>query len=460
MEVNENAIKYIFTKKNLVSYIYGIVITSFIIFTSITFVIYKLYIDAYNNYSTILYQSYIPKDFSYFEGLELKCFMVNCKYITVPGWLVNEPTQDMIYYSMSKHSETMKYFLYPIYDKPFEFHSLTNFFTSDYNLVINYNNGYYVINDNSYIISAFKFGFVVWLIMVLMIFINNTRNFYNNYLNDLYEKGNYKMYLENKLQGNITEMIHHEINTPLTIIKTCTSKGNDILNKCYNNPNCNKLEDYTKLTEAINFAISRIEAVIFFLSSSKVFKHNNNNNIVESVKHIINNVNNSHIGKLNFITESEDTLIKYTTSDKLNEGQFLNIIHVLITNSIEAGANKIILSFNKFINGEYMSILINDNGRGIRDKTGEIFKNSGNTITKYAYSIKDKDGKEKFDNSFIYKVLKFFKVKIIASNTERGIGLYMNKTILKSCGGDINLHETSPNGTTFELIIPIREIKK
>ena len=455
MEINESAIKYIFNKKNVFNYIYGLIFTTLLVFISLSVVVYKLYLDAYNNYINILHQVRIPNDFSYFQGLELKCYSVNCKTVKVQGFLVGSPNKEHVYYKIEKNHLTMKYFLYQSVEPTFNRSWFSNYLTDNYNLIIQYNNGEYVINDNSYLVSAFEYGIFTWVVMLILIFAFNTRNIYYNYLHELYDKGNYKMYIENKLQGNITEMLHHEINTPLSIIKTVVSSYK---NDDYTHPPTQ--EELKKRNNAFDFAVSRVEAVIFFLSSNKTFKQNTNHSIKEAATHVINNVNNSHIGKLILVSIGEQFLEKYTTDERLGFGQLLNILHVLITNSIEAGANKIVLEFNSLSNNNLASILVTDNGRGIRDAADKIFSNAGETITQYGISSKKLNGETKHNTDLITKILSKLGVKVITSTSGRGIGLYHSRVILRNAGGDIIMKHTSEQGTTFELQFYVRAIQK
>jgi sensor histidine kinase regulating citrate/malate metabolism len=96
-----------------------------------------------------------------------------------------------------------------------------------------------------------------------------------------------------------------------------------------------------------------------------------------------------------------------------------------IKNSLEANADKIYILFSKEQNN-MLYFRIVDNGNGILPQAAkDIFKPN-------------------------------FSTKSIGSDGVRGNGLYLNKSIISSCGGSTRLVESSKFGTTFELAVPTK----
>ena len=129
----------------------------------------------------------------------------------------------------------------------------------------------------------------------------------------------------------------------------------------------------------------------------------------------------------------------------------LIIVNNMVLNSIEANANKIVVSAET--KDDMLELTIRDNGRGIRDSNNNIIKDYN--IFNYGYSTKDIDGINIITDSWLSGIL--YKLKILSRDNEfRGAGLSLCKDLLKKNGGDIILVDTNKEGTTFKLIIPTK----
>jgi nitrogen fixation/metabolism regulation signal transduction histidine kinase len=106
-------------------------------------------------------------------------------------------------------------------------------------------------------------------------------------------------------------------------------------------------------------------------------------------------------------------------SIKGDKQQLTRIFVNLIRNSIESGAT--IIKIEEFINSDFVEILVKDNGNGIEEKIASKI----------------------FDESFSTK------------SSGMGLGLYMAKNYLNNLKGDILIKETSENGTTFKIKMPV-----
>lgn len=445
--INENVVKYIFNKESIlrnILYIFAIII---IVFVAVCGIMIMTYSRAYNTYKFNVDNTHtVGTDI---EAYYAKCYSINCRWV-----IINKKDSDDPFdvYKLKINKKTNVGSLEPVDDDEFQISFINKHLTSNFNLIIYGNDDHmYVIQDNEYIISGLYAGVALSALFILIFVSNNIRMVYVRYKIDAYERNNYKMYTENKLQGNLTEMIHHEISTPLSILTSCVSRikdnilHQDVLEK----------EDKEKLITSMDFSINRITNTVGMLANSKHFRHSDNVTIYEIANKIVADINNSHIGKLDIQYDCKtDILDSYYVDRKLDTSHFMNILTVLFNNSLEAGANLVTIKLVK--TGKKMMIIdVSDNGRGIRDTTDNLFNDSGKIISEYGYSTKDAKGNQIIDTSIINKLLNKLGVKVIKTDTSRGLGLYMNKMLLKNVRGSIELISTSERGTTFRLMFPV-----
>ena len=57
-------------------------------------------------------------------------------------------------------------------------------------------------------------------------------------------------------------------------------------------------------------------------------------------------------------------------------------------------------------------------------------------------------------------MLNFISLSFEQKQTTRGVGLFINKELLKKCDGDILLESTSSKGTQFDIILPVKKTEK
>lgn len=258
--------------------------------------------------------------------------------------------------------------------------------------------------------------------------------------------------LANKSMILITENIHHELNTPMEVIDNKIHKSHKVLTEYlqeeYSNwrgfQKENNLDetDYNyykseerrafnrkllKMEEDFEFIKESSESVYAVLERMRGFKHLRYSNGNKSISSIIEgafkliSVSNS-----NFECNVDEELRKYTiNSDTFKNADLLNIIINHIKNSLEANSNKIHIIFTAG-NKDFITFRIIDNGNG----------------------IKQSNRKNIFEPNF--------STKVIGVNGIRGNGLYLNKSILKSGGGDVKLIDSTRYGTTFEIKVPAK----
>lgn len=446
MIVNEALVKYLFNRHTIIKNLAALAIMLVLITVLLICIITALYSRIYMNYESILNTVYVPEYYEHENELLAKCKAVNClEVISYEGGITSR-------YTIAKNNKTAdKLDFIDNHDIPLSI--ISRYLSFRYNLIV-YNQDEKYIIDNSEYIRTFLYMvlciYAILIIFFLVIMFYNTRY---NYKNAQYEKGSYKMYAESKIQGNITEMLHHEISAPISILKTSTS---ELFNMFSANIKKDNEEEAKQLRSGIEYSLDRLDAILSMLYQSRDIKKNEETTIFETITYIVTTVNRINIGKLSYIFEDNNSILdNIKVSKQLGNGNFMNILNVMLTNSIEAGGTNIIFKPN-LISSKFLELYITDNGRGIRDKNNNIIKTDPTSVvTEYGYSSKDKKGNHIVRKSLLQKILSVFGLRIISTNTNRGIGLYMNKMLLMKVGGSINVVSTSQEGTTFKLKVPI-----
>jgi signal transduction histidine kinase len=245
--------------------------------------------------------------------------------------------------------------------------------------------------------------------------------------------------LANKTMINITENIHHELNTPLEVIDNKLEKihrivTNVIIDEQKYTKDLDMIpEDRVKrnkklinLEKDFDFIKTSSEQIYSILEKMKGFKHlrysNGNKTLVDIIDGGFKIIN---ISNSNFETAVDERLGDYSLlREGLKNADLLSILLNHFKNSLEADASKILVLFSHYENG-FLSIRIIDNGNGIPEEIqSKIFK--ANFSTK------------------------------IGDSGIRGNGMYLNRHIVGSVGGSITLIGSSNKGTTIELKIPAK----
>lgn len=349
----------------------------------------------------------------------------------------------------------------------------------DLDTVIYKDGTYFVIDNSNAIDFIYRITWIstiaLYLIMLLMSF--NIRK--TEMKRDLFEKAVLKNSLETRLQRDITESLHHEMGTPLAIIRSLVNELFKLLYPCEitqsnmcdlkikhkDIPECNTCISNTRRREMDGKALMYYEQLT--LAGDSLFalqtligkgKHINYSNGTVSVFEIVNNVISSSNGfRVRKITPhyfNKDILDNYSCKTLAN-GELLIVINTMIINAIEAKATAI--EVRGELDEDKLNLYITDNGRGIRDKHDRPVTDLN--IFNYGYSTKNMVG----ENIQIKGLFRSILVKlgiVTHSNQERGAGLSISKRILLKSGGDIVLTKTDTNGTTFKVTIPTKPREK
>ena len=334
----------------------------------------------------------------------------------------------------------------------------------------------------SIIFDLYKYNTLLYIILFTFIF---TRLTISNYILLDVEKSYYKLNLESGLQRDMTESLHHEMGVPVSLLKSmildlysnmypCPNSENKICDKYCNNEfdgervsckDCKYIKQGRKYDliakdffKEFEFCIDRLFAIMEQTKNTKQIKNSNGTvSILSILENIISTNNNFRVNKLSAIYGNQDILKTYAVGQGLRNGDLLNVIHAHVTNSVEAKATEISFKARVINSGKFMEIILVDNGRGIRNKLGNIITvKEKDDIFLYGYSNKDQNGEQIAESKFKLFIKTFFGEPL----NLRGTGLHVNRGIVRRAKGDIILRETDVNGTIFSIIIPIKVRKE
>jgi len=384
----------------------------------VVFNIHTDYIDKQLNNNIIEYQE---------VDQEQLCKLVNCKGVVTGSHKLFCPDE-------KGHLRTVKY-------KEYSMHKINkNLFLFDTDELALYNevaNSYYIM-DTSKISDDYKNIAMIFIPLMFLIYLIPLYNSIKREKEEaLILNAGSEALLANKSMINITENIHHELNTPLEVIdnkieKIHTELSNFLLEEYEATEDIDTIPEdrikrnkrLVKLNEDFDFIKTSSEQIYAVLEKMKGFKHLRYSNGNKSLKNIIDGgFKIINISNTNFEYKVDPKLAKYKIGTKLLvNADFLSIILNHLKNSLEANASKIFILFSKSDeNNVYIRII--DNGNGIpKDAQKKIFAPN--------FSTKNSD------------------------TGIRGNGMYLNKHILENAGGNISLISSSKKGTTIELKIP------
>lgn len=369
---------------------------------------------------------------------------------------------------------------------------LLPYLNSNYFTIVKYDDKIFFVDDTSYFSKNFDNLLITCVIFVLfagVIAIFYTLiNIRKNVTRDVMQKKE----LESIVQRDITEMIHHELNVPVAMLSSGVNKiyGDIFPCKRRNDGICNlgkykegfkeewlvfsdpcggcEVKQYSfeadiemrDTLEEMMFNVDRINSVLKLIGNSKTVKNTNGNiSLVKLLENTTATVNSYKLMKIKLEIDDAENLGELAVGNGLTNGEMLNIFYILINNALEARANTVKVSFSKSFKPGYINMVLKDNGMGIRDHRGKI--NNTNKIFEYGYSSKAKIKNKSLKLRIIDFILSLFFFKTDTDyESGRGIGLYINKTILNRVGGDIKLKDTSKQGTMFLLVIPVKPVEK
>lgn len=341
------------------------------------------------------------------------CNVTGCKAIYLDG----------IYYAKDISSGKISYGVVDnikLASQLFEYNgiSIRNDMTFIIQIIANNGTEFYFIVDTEnfyssilvvFILSLFLINFLLYILLKLQT--NRELVIYDIELS----KNKAKLQFDNLMY--FIENINHEVNSPLFIL---TKKLNEVKKNCeFKNVFDERTENNIKIMfdaiEQINSVMQRTREV------KRINKNSEDRTIFDLIASTMITVKiiRSEEFECNISEELNMFVLNQTL---LNNGTFINIITNHVKNSIEACSTKLSVEFVEFKNG-YISFDFIDDGNGVEPSLrSKIFK-------------------------------KGFTTKLDGS--EHGSGLSINKDILESVGGSIEILDIPE--TTFRINIPAKK---
>jgi signal transduction histidine kinase len=271
------------------------------------------------------------------------------------------------------------------------------------------------IIDNIYYVLL---SFVITANLILLLFnVLKVRQFRFKENIMLQHEGYYKSMMM------LTENIHHELNTPLSIINNKIDKLKYKIDKVIKGDitkeQCDVKESANDF-EMVSASLIQIDDLLNRMVPFKEVKHQTNRNLNMVIKTACDIMLVSQHEKFNYEISPGFENFKLN-GNFLKNGELTAIILNFIKNSIDANAKNIQFKIKEIKNSKLRFYVIDD----------------GNGIPKEFQS-------------------NIFKENTSSKSHSRGHGLFVNKFILDSSNGDITLRHSSPNGTVFEIEVEIK----
>lgn len=259
---------------------------------------------------------------------------------------------------------------------------------------------------------------------------------------DLMNFSTEKAKLSTVITSVLTENLHHEMKTPLTVMSNELFNIEEYIKEDNNVNNCNKCNKcvplkYKYVMDSISYIKVNLESIFSIVETikmSKMIKYSNGDKSIYDIAQVAAKMIQISNKLKTFSIEIEDSLKKYSLKNFRNE-DMMNIFINHLKNSIEANSTKVIFHnpSNELDDGGFLTFFIIDNGNGVPKKVI-------NNIYDLHFSTKENVTDQQ--------------------NSLRGIGLYLSREILRHYGkGDERLYSSSKDGTVFEIKVPAK-IKK
>jgi signal transduction histidine kinase len=292
--------------------------------------------------------------------------------------------------------------------------------------------------------------------------------------------------LHNKNMAMLAEQLHHELNTPLSVVKelcdkvfgemaqasTCKVGDRKAKTPCVN---CTMPSRYSSMQLFKGIIDNNIKQAFVFIermADVKQVRYSNGNkslyDIAKATFDIMGVYNRS-----NYTFDIDDNLKRYRLNhfSGLKNHEFMNILLNHIKNSLEAGSSHIVISLNKVVPHK-MSTVDAMLSSGINFIGNHRLGFIGSSLIVVLYKMMSSKGKSNIKIARIALIdngsgiPKEFQDRIFNLNAStknksgviRGAGLFLNRQILRESKGDLILFKTGPKGTTFILDVPAENI--
>lgn len=408
------------------------------IFVILSFVMGTNLIAIGKSYSNHLLKQMDYNLFEYREvDLEQLCRISNCNYVLVGD--INSEVKFAVYetiirgttFSIKLRSSSEYVELFNLFDHIY--------FSIKYGILLRNDiaDSFFALNLSmlmNELLITYMFTFLgVYLITIVFLVVIYKRSEEEHILQTLGSEA----ILSNQSMILIAENVHHELNTPLEVIDNKVEKVHRIISNYlisidkHEEIDKETLTDLTKSLIKTNadfeFIKQASEQIYTVLEKMKGFKHLRYSNGNKTLYDIcIGSLKTLSISNSGFDYSVDNELDNYKircVRDKiLKNVDLVNVVINHIKNSLEAKSTRVEINFGGFKDNK-LHILIVDNGNGIpKPVLDKIFLPN--------FSTKEENG------------------------AVRGNGMYLNKFILESTGGSVQILDSTSNGTIIELIIP------
>ncbi len=292
--------------------------------------------------------------------------------------------------------------------------------------------------------------------------------------------------LHNKNMAMLAEQLHHELNTPLSVVKelcdkvffqmqeaaTCKLDKKTSKTPCRDCTMPSRYSDMQIFKGIIDNNIKQAFVFIERMADVKQVRYSNGNktffDITKATFDIMGVYNRS-----NYTYDIDENLKRYRIdhTSGLKNHELMNILLNHIKNSLEAGSSHIVVSLNKIVPHKMCAT-----DKFLADSIDMIGKYHFGWITSsmivVLYRMMSVHGKNNIQVARLALIdngsgiPKEFQEKIFNLNAStknkngviRGAGLYLNRQILRESHGELWMHKTGTKGTTFILDIPAEQI--
>ena len=242
--------------------------------------------------------------------------------------------------------------------------------------------------------------------------------------------------LDVEFTKEFTTNIHHELSTPVLVLENCF----------YNIADCKASKKEVKETkEVFDGSFEQVITILNKSSSIKECKLTSSTNLYDVMKTAFDNLSFAYTFK--FFIDEDLKKLTLKKHENFSSADFINSIFALAKNSLEAGADRFDVYLTRSLSN--FMILFIDNGVGIKDNMNNpLIKKDYEKIFDMHYSTKEKNGTNKSLSRYT-SIIDFFTEE----KSSRGVGLWLNRTLLKYGKIDLTLQSTNRKGTTFKLIL-------
>lgn len=388
-----------------------------------------LYIFIYNYKMHIINE--VEINIKEYEEVDLShlCKMFECSYIENSNTLYKNKNYNTVYKTVNLERTNERV------DKKFRIIPdvyITNGLDILIEIKINdiYGSNYdgFIVTTSRYILDII--GNVYYIMFTLMLTTNlilllwnirNLKEFQSNQLVMFQHQGYYESMMM------LTENIHHELNTPLSIVNNRMNKLKGRMLEVYDaipSKEICRIDDSLKDFEMIKAAMIQVGDLLEKLRPFKNVKNQTNRDVETILQTSCDMMSVQQHEQVNYNIDEELSNYKID-SEFMTNGELTAIILNFLKNSIDANACNISFKFKGCIDNN-LKILIVDDGNGI---PGNMQEN-------------------------------IFKKNTTSKSGDRGNGLYFNKSIINNSEGNLALSYSSNRGTIFELTVKANYINE